>query len=473
VAKGLAAGTLAHVPGICDVGADVSDYDKFGGWQGLAFGGTGFFRVEKADRWWLVTPEGNAFLSLGVNHIHPDLLFQEYNREYWADQLGYREVPYSHKGFEASPAYGKWLAMVEEDLGKWGFNTIGGLSMINRCPTGIPYTMCVRFVDNCHWMKAEDISFPDAFSQDFANKCREIAKKQCAPRRDDPYLVGYFYSDTPILTCRGAHAKEGLLYYDNPREEVLTWPRAIAALPAGAPGKQTYVEFMRGRYHGRIRDFNAVYGTSLKSFRELLSGSLPSSPARHEQAHSDEKAFLKEILEKLYRVLSGALREHDPNHLILGDRYNGNTELPDAAMETMASYCDVLSIQYYGHFDEQKADLDMAYGKTGKPVVLCDSCFSTPSEEMPNPFGRWVENQKQRAVAYEGYARGIFSQDCVVGWHWCGYVDRWSASQGFRQHSGIKDAFGREYEVASAMARVNREVYAIAGGGGAHMRVGD
>ena len=460
-----AAGALADVPGVCHVGGDVSDYDEFGGWKRLHLGGTGFFRVEKVGRWWMVTPEGNAFLSLGVNHIHPDLLFQDYNREYWAEKLGYREKPYTHQGFEASPAYGKWLAMVEEDFGKWGFNTIGGLSMINRCPKGIPYTVCVRFVDNCHWMKAEDISFPDVFSPAFAERCREIAKKQCAPRRDDPCLVGYFYSDTPILACRGAHAKEGLLYYDNPRGEVPTWPRAIADLPADAPGKEVYAEFVRARYRGQIEDFNAVYGTSFGGFGELVAGRPPRDPVERERAHSDEKAFLGKILGRLYSVLRDAVRKFDPNHLILGDRYNGNTELPDAAMTAMIPYCDVLSIQYYGHFAEQKADLEMAYRKTGKPVLMCDSSFSTPSEEMPNPFGRWVEDQKQRAVAYEAYARAIFSGDYIVGWHWCGYVDRWKASQGFRQHSGIKDAFGKDYEVAPAMARVNRDVYRIAGRG--------
>lgn len=35
--------------------------DRFGGWTGKRFEPTGFFRVEKDDRWWLVTPEGNAF----------------------------------------------------------------------------------------------------------------------------------------------------------------------------------------------------------------------------------------------------------------------------------------------------------------------------------------------------------------------------------------------------------------------------
>ncbi len=442
----------------------MEQYDRFGGWKEIKSDSTGFFRLQEADRWWLVTPEGNAFISLGVNHIQPTLLFHEYNREHWSKEMGYKEEAFSGESFAASPAREKWLSMVKDDLGRWGFNTIGGLSNISQCPKEVPYTVCVRFVDNCHWMKAEDISFPDVFDPAFKERCREMARKACAPRREDPYLVGYFYMDTPILVRRDAQKKEGLFYYDNPRAEVPTWPQAISELPGEAPGKRYYVDFIRARYQSKIDAFNEVYGTSFGSFEELVRSSPPRKPRRHQQAHEDGRAFLREILRHLYHVAHEAVREFDPNHLILGDRYNGNTEIPDAALEAMLPYVDVLSVQYYGHFREQEADLKRCYGKTGKPIILCDSAFSVPSPEMPNPFGRWVENEEQRAVAYEGYARAAFSNPYVIGWHWCGYIDRWAEAQGPRQHTGIRDAFGRDHPVAQAMSRMNAKVYRIAAG---------
>ena len=39
--------------------------------------------------------------------------------------------------------------------------------------------------------------FPDVFSEEFARKCDRLAKEVCTRLRDDPYLIGYFYSDTP------------------------------------------------------------------------------------------------------------------------------------------------------------------------------------------------------------------------------------------------------------------------------------
>src|SRR3990172_4399635 len=70
-----------------------SQYDKFGGWKEITSKETGFFRVEQIDgRWWFITPEGNGFISKGVN-------------SFW-----YRK------------------AMLKEDLGllrSFGLNTIG------------------------------------------------------------------------------------------------------------------------------------------------------------------------------------------------------------------------------------------------------------------------------------------------------------------------------------------------------------
>ena len=49
--------------------------DKFGGWtKGPTFHASGFFRTEKREgRWYLVTPEGHPFYSLGVNTVAPDV----------------------------------------------------------------------------------------------------------------------------------------------------------------------------------------------------------------------------------------------------------------------------------------------------------------------------------------------------------------------------------------------------------------
>ncbi|MEE8398662.1 MAG: hypothetical protein V3S89_06635, partial [Desulfobacterales bacterium] len=63
--------------------------DRFGGWTGKTFKGTGFFRTEHdGKRWWFVTPEGNAFIGFGINHYHADWWAQDYNRDHWVKAFG-------------------------------------------------------------------------------------------------------------------------------------------------------------------------------------------------------------------------------------------------------------------------------------------------------------------------------------------------------------------------------------------------
>lgn len=43
--------------------------DFYGGSEERKFEATGYFRLERAsDRWWLVDPDGGAFLTVGLNH---------------------------------------------------------------------------------------------------------------------------------------------------------------------------------------------------------------------------------------------------------------------------------------------------------------------------------------------------------------------------------------------------------------------
>jgi hypothetical protein len=79
-----------------------SSLDKFGGWtNGPTFKASGFFRTEKRDgRWYLVTPQGHPFYSLGVNAVTADVN-QTYiaGREWMFESLPKAEEPLaSHYG---------------------------------------------------------------------------------------------------------------------------------------------------------------------------------------------------------------------------------------------------------------------------------------------------------------------------------------------------------------------------------------
>ena len=47
----------------------------------------GYFTLEqRQNRWWLITPDGNPFFSLGLNHIDPATLRYPENIHLWQDK---------------------------------------------------------------------------------------------------------------------------------------------------------------------------------------------------------------------------------------------------------------------------------------------------------------------------------------------------------------------------------------------------
>jgi len=157
-------------------------YDKYGGWSGLKATATGFFRVEKMDGiWWLVDPEGNAFISKGVNHIS----FTADN----APSLGYS--PYGRVTKEKYGDIQSWAVAALQRLKKWNFNTIGSWSNSETFDKGMPYTMILGLGEQAggSWISGH---FPDVFSDNFRKSVEAQAEKLCSSQAEDPFLLGYF-----------------------------------------------------------------------------------------------------------------------------------------------------------------------------------------------------------------------------------------------------------------------------------------
>ena len=67
--------------------AENPQLDTYGGHTDIKGEKTGFFHTEKIDgRWWLVTPEGNAFWGMGIAHPITDFSKSAVNFNYLGDQ---------------------------------------------------------------------------------------------------------------------------------------------------------------------------------------------------------------------------------------------------------------------------------------------------------------------------------------------------------------------------------------------------
>ena len=98
-----------------------NDFDKYGGWKKKKFYKTGFFRTRfDNNRWWFVTPEGNAFLSFGINHYHEEWWAQNYNINYWLKKFNSNQFQDKHWNIG-------FRKFAFKDLKNLGINTIGML----------------------------------------------------------------------------------------------------------------------------------------------------------------------------------------------------------------------------------------------------------------------------------------------------------------------------------------------------------
>ena len=139
-----------------EVPASPNGRDLYGGWNKLRFESTGFFRVCLHDGiWWIVTPEGNAFVSKGVNHVS--------FRADHAPKLGYS--PYQRAVQNKYGSQDAWAEAVVNRLGDWGFNTLGSWSSPSTFDHGMAYTVNLNLATRvgADWQKG---TVGDFFSED-------------------------------------------------------------------------------------------------------------------------------------------------------------------------------------------------------------------------------------------------------------------------------------------------------------------
>ncbi|QDS89455.1 hypothetical protein EC9_36550 [Rosistilla ulvae] len=188
----------------------------------------GFFTVDRRDqRWWFVQPDGRSQFSLGLNHIDPLGL----------DRGGAPRILQKRYAGDVQ----RWLAQsVRKNLLDWGFNTVGysaepvaiengrrrygrSLSIGEQRALGMPYADLVPFDEPD---PATGHSPPSDYrSEAFARWCDRIARKHCAPRRDDPLLIGYWSAERPDWNRRrfpaaNELAAQATAYYQTVRSAI-------------------------------------------------------------------------------------------------------------------------------------------------------------------------------------------------------------------------------------------------------------
>ncbi len=426
------------------------EFDKYGGWTGKKFKATGFFRLEKDDRWWFVTPEGNAFISFGVNHYHQGWWAADYNRDYWLKKFGAEKEGDENwdKGFQK---------MALGDMKMLGLNTFGvhtDAPSLTEPPLGpvMPYVRRYEPVILSHYKNPKHI---DIFEPAFETQCDKAAREMAGPYVNDPMILGYCMSDLPAMTDTDAE-----MYHST------TWPRELRNKGENAAGKKAWMQTIQTRYDN-ISEFNKVYETSFSSWEALKRAEnwRPSAPAKNEREDADNIAFLKNCVDRYYSAAEAALRKVDKNHLFFGDKLFAETDSLEIVIDVTSKYTDLVCYQSYARWKDQEALLNRLVERIELPFLNGDSNYATPTEMLPNPYGRHAKDHAERAAWMLEFCEGAFPRKEFIGWHMCGIIDTWKTmpTKEEYQQQGIMSVTGEVYQDEARVVKdISSRLYDLA-----------
>lgn len=390
------------------------NYCNYGGYLNTKTKGTGFFRVEQVDgKWWFVDPDGHLFFSTsstGMRAGGGDARMK--GREDYFAALPPADTAPGFFGWNLKRRHGdevqtKWIDMTVRRLESWGMNTIGNWSD----PRLWDAHKKAYVVNLRGWgMETGYMGMPDVYSDEFPKIVDKAAAEQCAPRKNDPWLLGYFIANEPPWPGRESLVVDIIL--DRP-------PSAIQR--------------------------------EAKAF--LAAGDTPER----------RKQFIYRAFDKYLEVINAAIRRHDPNHLNLGLRFGGG--VPPAEMLMASKTFDVYSMNVYSTFVNPKV-MEEIYRVTGRPIIVGEFHFGVPGRGLA-PGLVQVRDQAERGVAYRYYVEQAAAFPAFIGSSWFQWVDQPSTGRmdGENYNIGLVDVTDRPYrELIDAMKTTHRRLQSVHAG---------
>jgi hypothetical protein len=464
--------------------------DRFGGRTDLpGMQASGFFRVQKqGGRWWLVSPEGHAFFSLGVNAVnHTDGRTYVQGREFMFADPGAANGPFGGTGDSRSDNgsqrdngmnHGRWWDVYANNVARtlgndfenawrqrtldrlkaWHFNTLGnwsdpGFAGDKRMAYTVPILIHGDFntvsTGYDYWGR-----MPDPFDPRFAKAAQQAVANATKGKADDPWLLGYFADNELAWAGQGPQGR---------------WALAVGALAQGpqSPAKQAFLAYLK-KTHGDAAVFAKAWGVEAASWDVVGKEGFkaPDPNEAHPAIAADYIAFLKLYAGQYFQTVAQTLKKADPHHLFLGGRLAVRT--PEVE-EMSAKYTDVTSINTYTDLPEHGFDV-AEFKRWDKPVMITEFHFGSSDR---GPFGNGVAavaNEEERGKAYARFVDAAAASGIVVGTHWFQYIDQPVTGRildGENAHIGLVGITDIPFEgFTRAVTDTNARVGGGSGGGG-------
>jgi hypothetical protein len=381
----------------------------YGGCLEIKGTATGFFHTEKLnDRWMLVDPDGCGFLLIGMSGIgyYPSDDAGRGGRRWGWDRVESDEVAEMRRVLrEKYPTRADWATAQIGRLRDWGFNGLLGRRE-DDVPNPIPYVVLLSMGGG--W-RAE--LFKDVFSEAFEQRVLEAAER-CSPLKDDPWLIGYFTdNELPWRYSWGG----GML------DEYLSHP-------ADAPGAAAAVKFLEDRYDGDVAAFNAAWATRYDAFQDMLTDTAvrPGPGFDKHRVTQDREDFLHLVSRRYHSLTYRAVKDADPNHMVMGTRFLTG-DISPAVIRGMNGSVDVISTNSYLTRNYPDSMFASFSELAGAPLLLTEFGYSAKDSGVPmdhtGAIPRVVDTQQERADKYAWYVGHVVTRPYLIGAIWWQYMD--------------------------------------------------
>lgn len=440
--------------------------DAFGGWKdGPRREATGWFRTEKIDgQWWLITPEGTLFFSLGMDCVgYGERTFVE-GRENWFDWLpGEEEAPFNKIYARGSGAhsyadiiggtgrifsfylanimrkYGEsWLEPWQENtlarLRHWGFNTLGNWSQWDLLGQGgMPFVVAsglwgVQVIESStgYWSKMMDV-----YDESFPRQVEKAVAGITGAWKDEPLCIGYFIDNE--------------LAWEGVQDGVLSSGPEQAA-------RRAFLSWLQECY-GDLEPLNQAWESSFESWEEVRGTGAPT-----DAFNRDMSDFLHAFALRYFTVMKETLEKHDPNHLYLGCRF---ATAPPEVIRACSEQADILSFNLY--YNSLPPQYLAEVPREDKPIMIGEFHFGALDRGMFHTGLAGATDQAERGRLYAGYVESVLAHPSFVGCHWFQWVDepvtgRWKDGENY--NIGFIDVTDTPYpELVEAALEVHSCAY--------------
>ena len=343
-----------------------------------------------------------------------------------------------------------WLARVRQRLAAWGFNTAGPWSDAEAVAgLRMPYALALATPESAPKivsLEPDVAALPDPFDPAFARAIGDYLDREIPARRDDRYLIGYFFDN---------ELGWGRLPATAPARH---YAAAVAVLAADGDvaAKRAFVSALKAKYQ-RPERLAAAWGVEAGDWErwERKPLRLPAQPSPALTADLGDLTLL--LAKQYYSVVGRLLKQADPHHLFLGSRINVWIDPVVAACER---FCDVVSFNRYGR--HPAGDAFARLGALTKPALISEFHFGSTDGGFLSPGLVDVGTEAERGPAYRAYVEEAANLPTVVGVHWFQLIDQPVTGRlrdGENGHIGLVSVTDAPYEpFVSTVAQTNFDV---------------